>query len=95
MKTKVIFRKMGKIDPDIIALFPASAGDCNPYQTCNSYMHVGQHFAASVELMQYTKPATPEEYTSLQAELESLGYDLVIGYRFTQKDLQARKEQCK
>ena len=44
-KTKVIFRKLK--DGDIIALFPELPGDMNPYHTCESYMHVGQHGAAS------------------------------------------------
>ena len=88
-KTRVIFKKL---DGEVIALFPELAGDMNPYTTCESYMHVGQHGAASVELRNL-KPAKPEEYASLKAELESLGYDLIIARRMTRKDFLKRKAQ--
>jgi len=92
-KTKVIFRKWK--DGDIIALFPELPGDMNPYRTCESYMHIGQHSAASVDLTNVIKLASPEEYASLFAELESIGYNLRVCKRFTQKDLQARIKATK
>lgn len=94
MSTKVIFRKFK--DGDVIALFPTIAGDYNPYVTCQSYQHIGQHGAASVDLVYSTKLATPDEFKALQDELVSIGYnDLKVSYKFTYKDLQARKEQVK
>jgi hypothetical protein len=89
-KTRVIFKKFD--EGDIIALFPELAGGMNPYTTCESYMHVGQHGATSVELAGLN-PANPEEYASLKAELESLGYDLTIARRMTRKDFLKRKAQ--
>jgi hypothetical protein len=87
--TKVIFRKFK--GGEIIALFPAIVGDNNPYATCESYMHIGQHGSASVDLILSTKPAKPEEYAPLLNELKSIGYDdLVVKQRFNRSDLKAR-----
>src|SRR5262245_40222871 len=69
--TPVIFRKFP--EGDIIALFPAEPGDMSPY-TCASFQHVGQHGAASVELVRDTKAAKPAEYADLKRELESAPY---------------------
>jgi len=73
--TEAIFRKFP--DGDIIAIFP--------YEICNltkgfvsSYMKVGQHGAASLDLIQDTVPATEEEYSELKQELENLGYDDLV-----------------
>ena len=90
-KTRVIFKKLE--NGDVIALFPELAGGMNPYSTCESYMHVGQHGASSIELKAELKHAKPEEYASLKAELESLGYDLIIARRMTRKDFIKRKAQ--
>lgn len=94
MKTKVIFRKV-KQEGEIIAVFPADAGDSNPYRTCSFYEHDGQHGAMSIDFMSATIPAKPNEYESLKAELESIGYDLRIVKRFNHKDLQERINQTK
>jgi len=91
MKTKVIFKKFP--EGDVIALFPELAGDNNPYKTCLSYCHLGQHGAASVELSSL-KAATPYQYASLKVELEQLGYDLLIVKKFSRKMLQERIAQC-
>ena len=91
MKTKVIFKKFP--EGDVIALFPELAGDNNPYRTCESYQHLGQHGAASVELSSL-KAATPYQYASLKVELEQLGYDLWIVKKFSRKMLQERITQC-
>ena len=90
MKTKVIFKywKSG-----VIALFPELAGDNNPYRTCESYQHLGQHGAASVELSSL-KAAKPNEYLPLYSELVRLGYDdLEIVKKFSRKMLQSRINQ--
>ena len=90
MKTKVIFKIL---EGEVIALFPELAGDSNPYRTCQSYMHIGQHSAADVRLSSL-KAATPYQYASLKVELEQIGYDLLIVKKFSRKMLQERIAQC-
>lgn len=91
--TKVIFRRFKKRDGnDLIALFPALAGDQSPH-TCSSYQTIGQHGAASVGLVSITRKAKPEEYADLQKELERIGYRLKIAHKFTAADYRARLEQ--
>lgn len=92
--TPVIFKRFK--DGDIIALFPAMAGDSNPYKTCGSYQHIGQHSAASVDLARELKHATPEEYAPLLAELRRIGYDdLKIMKRVQYSHFKTRLEECK
>lgn len=74
MKDKVVFRKFK--DGQVIALFPELP--CDNRGNIISYMHIGQHAAASRLFVYKTKPAKPEEYAELYAELRSIGYDLVI-----------------
>ena len=77
-KTRVIFRKW-RDNGDILALFP----DIEHSSTSIlSYEHVGQHGGADYGgCIARTKPATPKEYESLRAELESIGYNLSIKKR--------------
>ncbi len=77
-KTKVIFRKFK--DGEVIALFPEVQANYNKCD-CGSYLHVGQHGAASYFITDRTKPAKPNEYESLRQELESIGYVLDIRKR--------------
>ena len=86
-KTKVIFRQFKT--GEIIALFPALPGTNDP-NTCESYMHVGQHSSADTDLVQSTKPAKKEKYQSLKRELESIGYKLEAKKRFSRKDREIR-----
>lgn len=80
-KTKVIFRKFR--GGDIVALFPEHLAGFDFYE-CQSYMHIGQHGAADIGYtILITEPCNPDEYASLQAELEILGYDLDIKTRYT------------
>jgi len=79
MATPVIFRKL-KDRGEIIALFPTVPGTRDPW-TCESYMHVGQHGRASVELFYDSLPVRGTEYLPLLAELEQLGYDDLRIYR--------------
>jgi hypothetical protein len=62
----------------VIALFPyVDEGN----GLCSSYMHVGQHSAASyAHCISRSRPATPEEYGPLKRELESepYGYKLRV-----------------
>lgn len=90
-KTTVIFRKFKPSkckDPyhpnyskggEVIALFPYEIADKSGNIT--SYMHVGQHGAASPLIFGDTLPATHDEYKALQKELESIGYELDIKRR--------------
>lgn len=89
--TRVIFRYWPKAG-DVIALFPALAGDNDP-GTCSSYQTIGQHGAASVRLMAETKAASAEQFAPLAKELERIGYKLQIASRFTRADYLARKQQ--
>lgn len=94
-KTKVIFRT-SKWSGEVLAVFPSLAGTNKYYDDCLSYVHIGQHGSAGLEyISKRTRPAKPEEYAALQSELESIGYNLQIAKRFTRKDLEARKEQCR
>ena len=81
-KTKVIFRQW-KIGCEIIALFPEIAADTMGYK-CQSYMRVGQHGAASPDIIADTKPAILEDGACkrLIKELTDMGYNLEIIKRF-------------
>ena len=73
-KTDVIFRK----DKDgVFALFPYLVATVDGKVT--AYAHLGQHFAADYNHCIITsKPAKPEEYVDLMAELEQIGYNLRV-----------------
>lgn len=84
---RVIFRKFldhreGDLGDGIIALFPDIPED-RPGMVL-SYMHIGQHGAASMRLIggepRTTRPARPEEYADLKAELEAIpeSYKLAV-----------------
>jgi len=92
IKTKVIFRKFNS--GALIALFPEQLGT-RQWNTCESYMHIGQHGSALIELVMITKLASPPEYSELKRELETLGYNLEVVQKFTNKHLQFRLNQIK
>lgn len=73
---KVCFRKFP--EGDVIALFPGMIETKSGM--INSFQHLGQHGAASPELIQGLQPATAQEYAPLLKELESkpYGYELEI-----------------
>lgn len=84
----VVFRKWRKKWGDgIIALFPYEKWSDSSYaKLCGSYEHVGQHGAAEyLTCIQRTKPATAEEYADLKAELEQIGYKLIVLQKIGQK----------
>ena len=61
----------------VIALFPYEIADFEG--SCLSYMTIGQHGAADYDyVISTSRPATPEEYASLQVELARIGYNLKI-----------------
>lgn len=77
-RVKVCFR-IGK-DGEPIVVFPYFK-EARGFLTC--YAHVGQHSVAAWDYVRYcTRPATPEEYTGLLAEIKRIGYnDLEIMQR--------------
>lgn len=84
--TKVVFRVFP--DGDVIALFPEEAWNENDPSLCASFMHVGQHGAARYNyVINNTRPAKPEEYAALKAELEAepYCYRLTVRQRFNRQ----------
>lgn len=79
--TTVIFRRFK--DGEVIALFPYQIEDHKG--NVLSYMHTGQHSAASLDIIQYTVLAQPSEYADIQKELEGIGYLLDIRKRVNWK----------
>ena len=73
--TKVIFRKYA--DGEVIAVMPLTFDDVAGYKYI-CYQHVGQHGSCCHSIIGATYPAKPEDYASLQKELESEPYN----YRF-------------
>jgi hypothetical protein len=68
-----------QLDDDLFAYFPEMLDSISGkvfYYT--AYSHVGQHSACHTEYAKESRPATPEEYAPLKAELESIGYNLEI-----------------
>jgi hypothetical protein len=88
-KTKVIFRKWK--DGTIDALFPELPDDRNGF-TCVAYAHIGQHSGADYQgVISQTKPAAPDDYASLLAELTRIGYALDVVKREPRGAYQTRR----
>lgn len=66
----VLFRVSREKNPDVVAVFPTLSGSSAYDMTC--YAHVGQHSACSYDWYNTTRPATPEQYTGLLAELRGI-----------------------
>ena len=78
-KTDVIFRVDNTKDwkGTIFALLPHEV--CDYSGNVTSYQHVGQHSGADYRgCIATSKPATPEQYADLKAEMESLGYNFNV-----------------
>ena len=89
----VIFRKFK--GGDVFALFPQEPATLDGW-LCVSYMHVGQHSAASPRVVDKTAAATENEYRKLLYELQGIGYnDLKVCKRFSSKDYQIRQETAR
>ena len=83
MKTPVLFRVWKTDHTDIFALFPTI--QAVGYEV-TSYQHVGGHGAADCDLcIRNSRPATPEEYSDLLAELRGIGYDPTVVKRRTSR----------
>ena len=77
--TKVMFlvNERDPEDTDLFAYFPEENHDREgKYKT--AYSHMGQHSSASPEYAKESRQASPEEYADLKAELEGIGYNLVV-----------------
>ena len=75
--TKVIFKI---IDDEVIAIFPDNIYNKELYgkTIVDSYMHIGQHSACSIELIDELEDASEEQYKDLKIELEGIGYNLDV-----------------
>ena len=84
--TIVIFRKWpSRNGGDVIALFPYEKSDFEG-RYCMSYERIGQHGGADFHgVVNVTKLATPAEYADLKAELERIGYKLIMRKRVNWK----------
>lgn len=72
---KVVFKMIGD---EVIAIFPNNLYSEVLYGNTmvDSYMHVGQHSACAVELIDELPYASQEQYKDLKIELEQIGYNL-------------------
>lgn len=76
-ETPVVFRVERTKDAEVTAVFPCEPADyAGNTMTC--YVHVGQHGGCGRDWYNKTRWARPEEYASLKAELEGLGYQLKV-----------------
>lgn len=76
-ETPVVFRASRTKDAEVTAVFPCEPWDYQGYEmTC--YVHVGQHGGCRRAWYNKTRWARPEEYASLKADLEALGYRLKV-----------------
>jgi hypothetical protein len=75
--TKVVFKMIGD---EVIAIFPNNLYSEVLYGNTmvDSYMHIGQHSACSVELIDELEDASFEQYKDLKIELEEIGYNLEL-----------------
>lgn len=96
--TVVIFRaeRSGDFKGDVTAVFPEIPADQNGYQM-SCFAHVGQHGGCSRRWYWSTRLAKPEEYASLQRELESApyGYRLQVRKRITREMDDARRDAAR
>jgi len=96
----VLFRVIGG---EVLALFPTVPEQCGSDHMVESYAHVGQHGAASVELTRLGRRATPAEYAPLLRELRAIyeralapgdtRYRLRVMERFNRRAYQAARAQ--
>ena len=73
--TKVVFKML---QDEVIAIFPNNLYSEELYgkTMVDSYMHIGQHSACSVELLNELQNASAEQYKDLKNELQTIGYKL-------------------
>lgn len=78
VKVQFLVNEKDPKNPDVFAYFPEENHDiAGKYKT--AYSHIGQHSACHPEYARESRPATPEEYADLKAELENqVGYNLEV-----------------
>ncbi len=98
--TRVVFRKWpeGKVEGvragRIFALFPEIPAG-HPGHQCQSYEQ-GKHRAVVYDLcIRTSRPASPNDYANLKAELEKIGYRLEVVTRITPAMVEARWRAAK
>jgi hypothetical protein len=97
-KTVVIFRKDkpdkdGFHPNDVFALFPEEPSDLYGYE-CTCHQHIGGHGGADYYgCIHASRPASPEEYAELLAELEKI-HDLAPdGYEIRKRATRAMHDK--
>lgn len=101
---RVIFRadRSGDFKGDVTAVFPTESADyAGREMTC--YAHVGQHGGCTLGWYRTTRPASPDEYAGLLAELRRIyerdddpdAVRLVIARRIARTDHDAREAQAR
>jgi hypothetical protein len=75
-KVQFLVNEKDPENPDLFAYFPDNIHN-GEYRDC--YSHIGQHSSCHPEYAEESRPATPEEYADLKAELENqIGYELDV-----------------
>lgn len=73
--TKVLFR-YDKVCHDILAVFPDMYWVSYGSKRVTCYAHIGQHHECHLDYVrEETRPAKPNEYADLLAELVRIGYN--------------------
>lgn len=93
LPTKVVFKKF-KRGGDVIALFTQEPGTRDPH-TCQIYQHEGQHGDMDMRHKSMLTTCLPKEYVNLKAELEAIGYTLVVYQNITAGDMRVRENKLK
>lgn len=93
LPTKVVFKKF-KRGGDVIALFTQEPGTNDP-STCQIYQHVGQHGDMDLRHKSMLTTCPPKEYAALKAELEAIGYTLVVYQNITAGDKRIRANKLR
>jgi len=76
-KVQFLVNEKDPENPDVFAYFPEENHDvAGKYKV--GYSHIGQHSAVDPRYAAESRPATPEEYANLKAELEGTGYNLEV-----------------
>jgi len=76
-KVQFLVNEKDPENPDVFAYFPEENYD-NAGKFKTGYSHIGQHSAVHPQYAAENRPATPEEYADLKAELEGVGYNLEV-----------------
>jgi hypothetical protein len=93
---KVVFRKLlGVGDQPVMAVFPEEPALDVDY-LCANFMHAGQPGACNPKnIVNNSRPATPEEYAALKRQLEDEGYILDVRQRITKHDADERRARLR